>query len=221
MALGISDTLTSSLGRLLRPSEHDELLRSTVRLARLTFTAAAASVFLYDEERDRLVFEAASGESEDRLVGVAIPTGRGVAGWVFQTGETLLLSDVGKDPRFDREFAQSTGYVPDVLMAAPLELDDRAIGVIEVLDPAIATFGEMAAIDLFTELANQSAITLALMAAARSLTRSAHEGLTPWSRLEITLSRTGASDAVVDELIQALSKFIAATSARGVPHAFG
>ncbi|MBE1592065.1 GAF domain-containing protein [Nonomuraea angiospora] len=216
MGVGIPDSLTSSLGRLLRPTEHDELLRSAVRLARLTFSASAASVFLYDEERDRLVFEASSGEGEDRLLGVAIPTGRGVAGWVFQTGETVLLSEVQEDPRFDREFAQSTGYVPKILMAAPLELEDRTIGVMEVLDPALQRFGEMAAIDLFTELAAQTAITLTLMAAARSLTRSAREGLTPWSRLEIALSRTEATDAAVDELLNALSKFVTATTGHGV-----
>jgi GAF domain-containing protein len=215
MAAGIPDSLTSSLGRLLRPSEHDELLRSAVRLARLTFSAKAASVFLYDEERDRLVFEASSGEGEDRLLGVAIPTAGGVAGWVFQTGETVLLGDVQDDPRFDREFAQSTGYVPATLMAAPLELEDRVIGVMEVLDPALQRFGEMAAIDLFTELAAQTAITLALMAAARSLTRTTREGLTPWTRLEIALSRTEASDAAVDDLLNALSRFVTATSGRG------
>lgn len=193
------------LGRLLRPAEHDELLRSAVRLARLTFSASAASVFLYDEENDRLVFEASSGEGEDRLVGVALPAGRGVAGWVFETGETVLLSHVRDDPRFDREFAQGTGYVPEVLMAAPLELDDRAIGVMEVLDPAVEKFGEMAAVDLFTELATQSAIALSLMTAARALSR---QDLTPWHRLEVALSRTGASEAAVDELLNALSRFV-------------
>lgn len=208
MGLDMPDSLTSSLGRLLRPTEHDELLRSAVRLARLTFSASAASVFLYDEEQDRLVFEASSGEGEDRLVGVAIPAGRGVAGWVFQTGETVLITQVRADPRFDREFAQGTGYVPEVLMAAPLELEDRAIGVMEVLDPAVEKFGEMAAIDLFTELATQSALTLALMTAARSLSRHAGDDLTPWDRLQVALSRTQASDTVVDELLNALSRFV-------------
>ncbi|MFI6318905.1 GAF domain-containing protein [Nonomuraea sp. NPDC050556] len=196
------------LGRLLRTAEHDELLRSAVRLARLTFSASAASVFLYDEDQDRLVFEASSGEGEDRLVGMALPAGRGVAGWVFETGETVLLSHVRDDPRFDREFAQGTGYVPEVLMAAPLELDDRAIGVMEVLDPAVEKFGEMAAVDLFTELATQSAIALSLMTAARSLGR---QDLTPWHRLEVALSRTGASPAAVDELLNALSRFVGGT----------
>lgn len=201
MGLEMPDSLTASLGRVLLPGAHTELMRSTVRLGRLTFSAAAASVFLYDEQRDQLVFEASSGEGEDRLVGMAIPAGRGIAGWVFQTGETMLC-DVRDDPRFDRDFARSTGYVPDLLMAAPLEIDERIIGVMQVLDPAVDRFGELAAIDLLTELANQLAITLALVTVAR------RREVTPLVRLEQALSRAEAPGTAVDDLLDALGKFV-------------
>lgn len=201
MGLEMPDSLTASLGRVLLPRAHTEVMRSTVRLTRLTFSAAAASVFLYHEQGDHLVFEASSGEGEDRLVGMAIPAGRGIAGWVFQTGETMVC-DVRDDPHFDRDFAQSTGYVPDTLMAAPLELDDRVIGVMEVLDPALSRFGELAAIDLLTELANQLAITLALVTVARG------REVTPLVRLEQALSRAEAPSTAVDELLDALGRFV-------------
>ncbi|MFG1948317.1 GAF domain-containing protein [Nonomuraea sp. NPDC048826] len=207
MGLETPDSLTASLGRVLLPRAHTELMRSTVRLARLTFSAGAASVFLHDEQRDRLVFEASSGEGEDRLVGQAIPAGRGLAGWVFQTGETVVC-DVRDDPRFDRDFARSTGYVPDTLMAAPLELDERVIGVMQVLDPALGRFGELAAIDLLTELANQLAITLALVLVTR------RQEVTSLHRLEHALHRAEAPSAAVDELLDALGKFVLTSSGR-------
>lgn len=207
MSLEMPDSLTASLGRVLLPGAHTELMRSTVRMARLTFSAAAASVFLYDDQSDQLVFEASSGEGEDRLVGMAIPAGRGIAGWVFQTGETMVC-DVRDDPRFDRDFARSTGYVPDMLMAAPLELDERVIGVMEVLDPTLDRFGELAAIDLLTELANQLAITLALMLVTR------RREVTPLHRLEHALSRAEAPSAAVDVLLDALGKFVLTSSGR-------
>ncbi|MFI6484533.1 GAF domain-containing protein [Nonomuraea sp. NPDC050663] len=207
MGREMPDSLTASLGRVLLPGAHTEVMRSTVRLGRLTFSAAAASIFLYDERRDQLIFEASSGEGEDRLLGLTIPPGHGVAGWVFQTGETVVC-DVSDDPRFDREFAARTGYVPETLMAAPLELDEHIIGVLQVLDPALDRFGELAAIDLLTELANQLAITLALVTAIRG------REVTPLHRLESALSRTEAPVSAVDELLDALGKFVLTSSGR-------
>lgn len=147
-----------------RPSgPSDEILRSTVRLARLAFSAAAASVFLRDEDRGLLVFEASSGVGEDHLVGSAIPEGHGIAGWVAGTGETMIVRGVTEDDRFDREFALSTGLVPDVVMAVPMEHAGEVIGVLEVLDPKTDGIGDLDAMDLLAELAHQSTAALVLI----------------------------------------------------------
>src|SRR5258708_15657043 len=114
------DGIPAGAANLFDVAVHDELLRSTVRLARLAFGASGASVFLYDGEHDQLVFEASSGEGEDRLIGVAIPANRGIAGWVWNTGETIVVRDLATDARFDRKFAEETGYVPNEIMAALL-----------------------------------------------------------------------------------------------------
>jgi signal transduction protein with GAF and PtsI domain len=148
-------------------AELDEILRSTVRLARLSFAAAAASVFVRDVEHGTLVFEASSGVGEDRLVGVTIPGDHGIAGWVANTGEPMIVKGVAEDSRFDRGFAESTGLVPDVIMAVPMEHAGEILGVLEVLDPTVVGIGDLDAMDLLTELANQSASVLALSLAAR------------------------------------------------------
>ncbi|WP_051944466.1 GAF domain-containing protein [Streptacidiphilus rugosus] len=148
-------------------AELDEILRSTVRLARLSFAAAAASVFVRDVEHGTLVFEASSGVGEDRLVGVTIPGDHGIAGWVANTGEPMIVKGVAEDSRFDRGFAESTGLVPDVIMAVPMEHAGEILGVLEVLDPTVVGIGDLDAMDLLTELANQSASVLALSLASR------------------------------------------------------
>ncbi|BBA98525.1 hypothetical protein RVR_4736 [Actinacidiphila reveromycinica] len=150
----------------------DEILRSTARLARLSFSAAAASVCLHDEERGALVFEASSGVGEDRLVGTAIPAGRGIAGWVAATGETVIVRGVADDVRFDRDFALGTGLVPDVLMAVPMEHAGEIIGVLEVLDPKTDGVGDLDAMDLLSELARQSTAALALLRDHRRAARA-------------------------------------------------
>ncbi len=70
------------------------LLQSIVEVARSVFSAAAASVFLLDDETDELVFEAVAGEGEDDLVGTRFPSDTGLAGWVVMSGQPLLVDDV-------------------------------------------------------------------------------------------------------------------------------
>src|SRR5207253_4557876 len=104
------------------------LLQSVVETARAIFGAKASSVFLLDEEADELVFEAVAGEGSSTLIGKRFPSSTGIAGWVLVTRQALVIDDVGEDPRFSREAAESTGYVPRGLMAAPLLADERALG---------------------------------------------------------------------------------------------
>jgi GAF domain-containing protein len=143
------------------------LLQSTVEVARAIFDARASSVFLLDEAADELVFEAVAGEGAATLVGRRFPSSTGIAGWVLVTRQPLVIEDVSEDPRFAREAAESTGYIPKGLMAVPLLVDERALGVLEVLDrPANARFSfhEMDLLGLF---ANQAAIALDLLGRAR------------------------------------------------------
>jgi GAF domain-containing protein len=122
-------------------------------------------VFLLDEEADELVFEAVSGEGADSLIGQRIPSSTGIAGWVLVTRQPLVLEDVGNDPRFARDVAESTGYVPQGLMCVPLLHEERALGVLNVLDRASQfTLEEMELLGLF---ANQAAIALDLLQRAR------------------------------------------------------
>jgi GAF domain-containing protein len=123
-----------SAGVLASEEAHISLLQSIVDVARAIFGARASSIFLLDEETDELVFEAISGEGSDRLIGTRFPSSTGIAGWVLVTGQPLILEDVGADPRFARSFAEQTGFVPKGLMAVPLLHEERALGVLEVLD---------------------------------------------------------------------------------------
>lgn len=117
-----------------------ELLNDIVDRARLTFRAQACSILLHEPESRLFVFAAMSGEGSEplggseSLVGVKFPDTAGVAGWVLATGEPVLLDDVARDGRFARDIAEITGYVPRRLMAMPLPLEDRVLGVLEVLD---------------------------------------------------------------------------------------
>jgi GAF domain-containing protein len=165
----VSDLRAAAAAGVLGSEEaHRALLRSIVEVARAIFAARASSIFLLDEATDELVFEAVAGEGEETLVGQRFPSGTGIAGWVLVTRQPLVVEDVGEDPRFAREAAQSTGYVPRGLMAVPLLHGEAALGVLEVLDrPADEAF-TLAEVDLLGLFANQAALALDLLGRARA-----------------------------------------------------
>lgn len=113
------------------------LTESTATI-RVLFGAAACSVALVDEAGDHLVYTAASGEGSEAIVGVVLPVGRGIAGWSAMSGQSIAVADVRTDPRFARDVAEATSYVPSSLMAAPLfHPDGEVLGVLSVLDATV------------------------------------------------------------------------------------
>ena len=83
------------------------------------------------------------------------------------TRQPLVIEDVTEDPRFAKDFAEGTGYVPKGLMAVPLLHDERALGVLEVLDRPQRSQFSLVEMDLLGLFANQAAIALDLLRRAR------------------------------------------------------
>ena len=111
-----------------------QLLESLVRMTRAIYGAAACSIMRHDRATGELVFEAVAGEGEATLIGRRIPAGTGLAGWALASEEPIAVSDVVQDPRFAREFAESTGYIPSRLAVYPLLHGEEVLGVLSLLD---------------------------------------------------------------------------------------
>jgi GAF domain-containing protein len=159
-AAGVADALS----RALAPVGED-LVAWTARTARAVFGAAACSIALLTDNGSELVFTTSSGGSPD-ITGQRLPAGEGIAGWVATTGQPLSVSDLENDSRFAASFASATGYAPKAILAAPIELDDRLLGVIEVLDRDSSRAGSEEDLTLLTLFGRQAAV--ALDAAERS-----------------------------------------------------
>jgi len=187
---------------------HRALLQATVEVARAIFGAQAASVFLLDEPADELVFEAVAGEGEGELIGLRFPAGTGIAGWVLTTRQPLVIDDLSADTRFSRQAAESTGYVPKNMMAVPLLVEERALGVLEVLDRPPETRVRLAEVDLLGLFAHQAAIALDLLQKARRAREAlAGEGrLAPLARIAGRLEEDDRAAAL--ELLQALERLL-------------
>jgi GAF domain-containing protein len=151
--------------------EQDTLIQSIVEVARAIFNAAASSIFLLDESTNELVFEAVAGEGASILPGRRFPATRGIAGWVLTSHEPIMVSDVSTNNSFARDVAESTGYVPQSLMAAPLLSDDKALGVLEVLDYDRNPSSVLEAMDLLQLFARQAAVGLRIVQRSRAARR--------------------------------------------------
>jgi GAF domain-containing protein len=119
--------------------------------------------------RETLTFVAASGAGADRVIGMKIDAGIGIAGWALASGQSISITNAAEDPRFAREVAESTGYTPTTVSAIPLETDAGPVGVMEILD---APEGRREAQDesrLVSTLARQAAVTLETMRLFRRL----------------------------------------------------
>jgi GAF domain-containing protein len=203
------DRLRAVVAAGILPAEEDfgRLLRAIVQVARAIFGAKGSSILLLDEEASELVFAAVASDEEQFLVGNRFPAGQGIAGWVASSRTPLVLEDVQNDPRFAREVAEKTGYVPKGLMAVPLLEEERVLGVLQVLDRPERQRFSLREMELLGLFASQAAIALSLLSAARSA-RSALEGDPSSSSLAelagalsaLEGSRREAADALIRSL---------------------
>lgn len=107
-------------------------LAATTALIRVAYGSAAVSIALVED--DALHYVAADGLGADAIVGTRLPAGRGVAGFVAATGQSLSIRDPSADPRFAHDVAAATGYVPSSILCLPVEDGGEVTAVVTVLD---------------------------------------------------------------------------------------
>lgn len=163
--------LATSLGPAVRPAGSQELLRSLTKTARQLFGAAACSLALLSDDESELVYTTAAGAGAGDVTGMRIPSSEGIAGWVVRSGQPIAVSDVTRDPRFSRETAEQTGYVPRSILAVPVETPQRLLGVISLLDRDAGRPGAERDIELLSLFADQAALALGCVDAFANLGR--------------------------------------------------
>jgi len=110
--------------------------------------AEGASVWLWDKrEGDHLLCRALvhGGErlpSDD----LRLERGQGVAGWAAENGESVVIPCSAEDDRFFSGIDAQTGLSTNSLLAVPLEVHGKALGVVEVVNKSGDVFS---AADLF------------------------------------------------------------------------
>ncbi len=181
-------------GRAVLPSASEALLQSIVEAAARIFGAAAASIALVNQAEQTLDFKVATGAGQADVVGMRIPLDRGIAGYVVMSGQPIAISDVQRDTRFNQDFARSTGYVPESILATPLLSQEQVIGVMEVLDKIDAPSFGLEDMELLGLFARQAAIAIHQAQQVEQLNAALVQGLRgltqPGSALDEVLAST-------------------------------
>ncbi len=110
----------------------DELLEIILGAASTSIMADRGTLYLVDPITKELWSKVAIGEG---LVEIRMPMGKGLAGYVAKTGETVNIADAYRDPRFNPEIDKKSGYKTHNVLCMPLrDRQERIIGVFQLLN---------------------------------------------------------------------------------------
>jgi diguanylate cyclase (GGDEF)-like protein len=123
----LAKALTSTL-------EVREVLELVMQKVSELLKPANWSLILQDPLTGELYFELVVGSGAEKLKQIRFPSGEGIAGHVFATGEALRVDDVSRDARFSRRFDQVSDFSTRSALAVPLRVRGKALGVIELVN---------------------------------------------------------------------------------------
>lgn len=106
------------------------ILESAMRLVE----CESSSLLLLHEGDSVLRFEVALGPKGVECLNIPVVQEGSIAGWVVQNNKSLIIDDALSDPRLDSTVQNKTGYVTKTMIAVPMRVKNRCIGVIELLN---------------------------------------------------------------------------------------
>jgi diguanylate cyclase (GGDEF)-like protein len=123
------------LGKALTSSlQLDQVLRTIMEKIDEFLRPDNWSLLLLDEAKQELYFELAVGKASQALKDVRIRLGQGIAGWVAQHGEVVIVPDTSKDTRFFGKVDEKTKMETRSIVAVPVKFRDTCLGVIELIN---------------------------------------------------------------------------------------
>ena len=195
---------------LNRASGLDDILQAILTLIKTQLDCERATAFLNDRRTGKLHARQMSGSQPVEIV---LEKGVGVAGYVAETGESVLINDVGVDARFDPSTDKRTGFITRNMLCVPLRKPEGALmGSLQAINRLgeefsaadlayLESFAALAAVAVEREQLAQEAFRSQLLSTELELARKIQTRLLPPPG-EITLpapfSAWGISQACYD-----------------------
>src|SRR6202050_4269264 len=123
------------LGKALTSSlQLDQVLRTIMEKINEVLRPDTWSLLLMDLDKRELYFQIATGAGAEALKDVRIKVGQGLAGWVAESGEAVVVADTSKDSRFFGQVDEKTKMATRSIVAVPVRFRDQCLGVIELIN---------------------------------------------------------------------------------------
>jgi serine phosphatase RsbU (regulator of sigma subunit) len=204
------EALVEASETLNHASGLDEILHAILDLITAQLDCERATAFLSDHRTGKLHARQMTGSSQIEIV---LEKGVGIAGYVAETGESLLINDVHVDHRFDPSTDLRTGFTTKTMLCVPLrKLGGAVMGTLQAINARggsfskddlvyLESFAAVAAIAVEREQLAQEALRAHLLSTELELARKIQQRLLPSSgsiNLPRPLSAWGMSQACYD-----------------------
>jgi PAS domain S-box-containing protein len=120
----------------------DQVLINTLEEVRRMLGVTACSIWLVDSETEEVVCRQAIGAHGELVLNWRLQPGEGIAGWVAQNAESVIVSDTRTDRRHFKNVDRRTGVELRSILTLPLRIKDSVIGVLQVMDTQAYRFRE-------------------------------------------------------------------------------
>ncbi|MEM7027446.1 MAG: GAF domain-containing SpoIIE family protein phosphatase [Pseudomonadota bacterium] len=134
-----SHSLTEQLGLLAEISQGfsrsldiEQTLKIAIERFMEYMDAEAASIFLLQNNNTQLVCMECAGPVD--IKGLTMSANEGIVGMAVQSASCQLIADVTKDDHFSKTIDMGTGFTTRSILCAPLIVNDRCIGALELLN---------------------------------------------------------------------------------------
>ncbi len=122
--------------------------------------AESVSIGLYNPRSDEIVFvRELLGPLFQDLPTIRLKPGQGIAGWVLENKEPVMVDDVYSDPRFSSRADDTSGFTTNSILCVPLTVEGNAIGILEAVNKQIGRF-DVSDLHLMQAIASPLAIAL-------------------------------------------------------------
>jgi signal transduction histidine kinase/putative methionine-R-sulfoxide reductase with GAF domain len=127
-------TLNEITRQLTSTLEQEPLLRYILENAVTILNCEAGTLFLMDEPTGDLIFRVTVGPVASNLLGQRLPAGSGIVGRAVQLRAPVIENDAQRSTTRYEGPDKQTGFISRSLLAVPMQIKDRVLGVIEVIN---------------------------------------------------------------------------------------
>jgi signal transduction histidine kinase len=120
----------------------DAVITAVLEEVRHLLGAVACSTWVLDPDTDELVCRQVTGHQSEILRDWRLARGEGIAGWVAETGQSLIVPDTYADERHFKGVDQETGLAIRSILSVPMQAKQKVIGVIQVVDTEVNRFND-------------------------------------------------------------------------------